>query len=48
MPAQVNLRILIQSGVVVIPKSAHKARMEESFNPFDFQLTHEEMKNPGA
>ena len=28
--AQVNLRFLIQSGVVVIPKSTHKERMEEN------------------
>ena len=42
--AQVNLRFLIQSGVVVIPKSAHKERMEENFNLFDFSLTAEEMQ----
>ena len=41
--AQVNLRFLIQSGVVVIPKSTHKERMEENFNLFDFCLTEEEM-----
>ncbi len=42
--AQVNLRFLIQSGVVVIPKSTHKDRMEENFDLFDFQLTSDEMK----
>lgn len=42
--AQVNLRFLIQSGVVVIPKSTHRERMEENFNLFDFQLTDEEMR----
>ena len=42
--AQVNLRFLIQSGVVVIPKSTHKERMEENFNLFDFSLTGEEMQ----
>ena len=41
--AQVNLRFLIQSSVVVIPKSTHKERMEENFNLFDFNLTEEEM-----
>lgn len=41
--AQVNLRFLIQSGVVVIPKSTHKERMEENFNLFDFNLTDDEM-----
>lgn len=43
-PAQVALRFLLQSDVVVIPKSVHKNRMEENFNVFDFQLTAEEMK----
>lgn len=42
--AQVDLRFLIQSGVVVIPKSTHRERMEENFNIFDFQLTSEEMQ----
>ena len=38
-----NLRYLIQSGVVVIPKSTHRERMEENFNLFDFSLTEDEM-----
>lgn len=42
--AQVDLRFLTQSGVVVIPKSIHKERMEENFNIFDFKLTDEEMQ----
>ncbi len=41
--AQTALRFLLQSGVVVIPKSTHKERMEENFNVFDFHLTEEEM-----
>lgn len=41
--AQVALRFLMQSDVVVIPKSTHKGRMEENFNVFDFTLTAEEM-----
>ncbi len=41
--AQTALRFLLQSGVVVIPKSTHKERMEENFNVFDFELTQEEM-----
>ena len=41
--AQVILRFLIQSGVVVIPKSTHKERMEENFNLFDFSLTDDEI-----
>lgn len=42
--AQVDLRFLTQSGVVVIPKSTHKEHMEENFNIFDFKLTDEEMR----
>lgn len=41
--AQVALRFLLQSDVVVIPKSIHKERMKENFNVFDFTLTAEEM-----
>lgn len=36
--AQVALRFLLQSDVVVIPKSTHKERMEENINVFDFTL----------
>ena len=41
---QVALRFLIQNGMIAIPKSAHKNRMEENFNIFDFSLSDEEMK----
>lgn len=41
--AQVALRFLIQRGVVVIPKSTHRERMEENFRVFDFALTDDEM-----
>lgn len=41
--AQVALRFLLQSDVILIPKSVHKERMEENFNVFDFALTDEEM-----
>lgn len=40
---QVILRWLLQRGIVVIPKSVHRARMEENFDVFDFHLTDEEM-----
>ncbi len=42
-PAQAALRFLLQSGVVVIPKSTHKERMIENFNVFDFELNAEDM-----
>lgn len=41
--AQVALRYLVQSDVVVIPKSAHKERMAENFNVFDFVLDDADM-----
>lgn len=43
--AQAALRFLLQSGVVVIPKSVHEERMKENMNVFDFVLTAEEMQN---
>lgn len=42
--AQVALRFLTQEGVVVIPKSVHKERMEENFNIFDFELSAADME----
>lgn len=41
--AQVALRFLLQSDVVVIPKSVRKERMQENFNVFDFELSADEM-----
>ncbi len=41
--AQTTLRFLLQSGVVVIPKSTHKERMIENFDIFDFELNAEDM-----
>ncbi len=42
--AQVVLRWLTQRGVVAIPKSVRKERMEENFNSLDFELSAEEME----
>lgn len=41
---QVVLRWNVQRGVVVIPKSVHKARIKENFQIWDFALTEEEMQ----
>ncbi len=41
--AQVALRWLTQRGIVVIPKSTHKERMQQNFEIFDFSLTADEM-----
>ena len=41
--AQVALRWLTQRGIVAIPKSTHKERMEQNFNIFDFELTADDM-----
>ena len=41
--AQVALRWLTQRGIVAIPKSTHKERMEQNFDIFDFTLTDDDM-----
>jgi 2,5-diketo-D-gluconate reductase A len=43
--AQVVGRWLTQRGIVAIPKSVRKERMEENFNIFDFQLTEDELRS---
>ena len=42
--AQTALRFLLQSDVVVIPKSTHKERMEQNLDVFDFTLSQEDME----
>lgn len=46
--AQIILRWHIQRGIVVIPKSTHKARMEENLQIFDFVLEPEDMNRISA
>lgn len=41
--AQVILRWHIQRGVVIIPKSIHKERIEENLNIWDFELSAEDI-----
>lgn len=41
--AQVALRWLIQSGVIIIPKSVHRERMAENLQIFDFALGTDDM-----
>ncbi len=42
-PGQVALRHTIQRGIVIIPKSVKKSRMQENIDLFDFALTDDEM-----
>ena len=46
--AQTALRFLLQSGVVIIPKSVHKERMRQNFDLFDFTLTAADMEKIGG
>ncbi len=41
--AQVALRWLTQRGIVAIPKSTHRERMEQNINVFDFTLSTDDM-----
>lgn len=42
--AQIAIRYLIQRGLVAIPKSIRKERLESNFNVFDFEITNEDME----
>jgi len=46
--AQIILRWLTQRGVVAIPKSVRKERMQENFNVFDFELSQADMAGMAA
>ena len=43
-PAQILIRWVLQHGMVVIPKSKSKERLEENMNVFDFNISEEDMK----
>jgi methylglyoxal/glyoxal reductase len=42
-PAQIMLRWILQHGVSAIPKSVNKARLQENFNIFDFEISESDM-----
>jgi diketogulonate reductase-like aldo/keto reductase len=47
-PAQVLIRWCVQRGLVVIPKSAHRGRIEENARIFDFALSDIDMSDLDA
>ncbi len=47
-PAQILLRWNVQQGVIVIPKSVHRERMEENLAIWDFTLDKEDMEKIAA
>lgn len=42
--AQTALRYLVENGIPVLPKSAHRERLRENLDIFDFSLTDEERR----
>jgi diketogulonate reductase-like aldo/keto reductase len=42
-PAQILIRWVLQHGVIVVPKSSHKERIEENAYVFDFSISTEDM-----
>lgn len=43
-PAQVLLRLLVQSGISAIPKSTNPQRVRENFDVFDFSLDEKDVQ----
>ena len=46
--AQVILRWNVERGIIIIPKSIHRNRMEENLNIWDFSLDDSDMKQIAA
>ena len=42
------MRWLLQSDVIIIPKTVYKERMQENLNLFDFELDAEDMQKIAA
>ena len=42
--AQIALKFLVQSGVIIIPKTTHIERMRENIDLFDFTINDDDMK----
>lgn len=45
---QIILRWNVQRGIIVIPKSVHKERIEENFNIWNFSLSEDDMRKISA
>ena len=41
--AQIALKFLIQNGIIIIPKTTHKERMQENIDLFGFTLTDDDL-----
>ena len=42
--AQIALKFLVQNGIIVIPKTTHKERMQENIDLFDFTLSDDDLQ----
>ena len=42
--AQIALKFLVQNGIIVIPKTTHKERMNENIDLFDFTLSDDDLQ----